>query len=267
MELTFLFKIGFLPIRIWDILDVLIVGYLMYQLYRLLRGTIAFNIFIGVLTLYVIWWMVGQLQMDLLSQVLNQFVNVGVIVIVVVFQQEIRRFLLFLGNTTLERQVQFAGKFFGREVGVREELERQKNAIRVALLRMSRRNTGALIVLANDVNLDGIVSPGISLDADISEALLESIFNKESPLHDGAVIIANGKIRSASCILPISENTGLPDSAGMRHRASVGISEKANVAAFVVSEENGRISMAYKGHLKENLSEEQLKELLDEYLK
>lgn len=264
--MTLLFKIGFLPIRIWDILDILIVGYLMYQLYRLLRGTIAFNIFIGVLTLYVIWWMVGQLQMDLLSQVLTQFVNVGVIVIVVVFQQEIRRFLLFLGNTTLERQVEIAGRFFGKNDAVTDERERQKIAIRLALQRMSRRKTGALVVLANDANLEGIVTSGIELDADISEALLESIFTKESPLHDGAVIIGDGKIQKASCVLPISENVSLPDTAGMRHRAAVGITEKANVASFVVSEENGRISLAYKGELHEELTEEQIVEALNKHL-
>ncbi len=264
--MIFLIEIGFLPIRIWDILDIIIVGYLMYQLYKLLRGTIAFNIFIGILTLYVIWWVVGVLQMDLLSQVLTQFVNVGVIVIVVVFQQEIRRFLLFLGNNTLERQIQFAGRFFSRTDEVTDERERQKSAIVNAMMRMSRRKTGALIVIANDVNLDGIVSSGTELDADISQALLESIFNKESPLHDGAVILDNGKIEYASCVLPISENPDLPENAGMRHRAAVGITEKANVASLVVSEENGRISVAYRGELIRDLDEGQLKAELDKYL-
>ena len=264
--MIFLIEIGFLPIRIWDILDIIIVGYLMYQLYKLLRGTIAFNIFIGILTLYVIWWVVGVLQMDLLSQVLTQIVNVGVIVIVVVFQQEIRRFLLFLGNNTLERQIQFAGRFFSRTDEVTDERERQKSAIVNAMMRMSRRKTGALIVIANDVNLDGIVSSGTELDADISQALLESIFNKESPLHDGAVILDNGKIEYASCVLPISENPDLPENAGMRHRAAVGITEKANVASLVVSEENGRISVAYRGELIRDLDEGQLKAELDKYL-
>jgi len=264
--MIFLIEIGFLPIRIWDILDIIIVGYLMYQLYKLLRGTIAFNIFIGILTLYVIWWVVGVLQMDLLSQVLTQFVNVGVIVIVVVFQQEIRRFLLFLGNNTLERQIQFAGRFFSRTDEVTDERERQKSAIVKAIMRMSRRKTGALIVIANDVNLDGIVSSGTELDADISQALLESIFNKESPLHDGAVILDNGKIEYASCVLPISENPDLPENAGMRHRAAVGITEKANVASLVVSEENGRISVAYRGELVQDLDEKQLETELDKYL-
>lgn len=262
-----LLKIGFLPVRIVDVLDVLIVGYLMYQIYKLLRGTIAFNIFIGVLLLYIIWWMVGQLQMELLSQVLTQFVNVGVILIVVIFQQEIRRFLLFLGNNALNRQIQIVGQFFGKESGTTDEREMQKQMLKKAILRMSRRKTGALIVLANDLNLEGVINEGIELEANISEFLLESIFNKESPLHDGAVVIANGKIHAASCILPISDSQGLPSSAGMRHRAAVGITERANVAVFIVSEENGRIAMAENGKLLTNLSEEQLEALLDEYYK
>ncbi len=263
--MIFLLKIGFLPVRFLDVLDVLIVGYLMYQIYKLLRGTIAFNIFIGVLTLYVVWWMVDQLQMDLLYQVLTQFVNVGVILIVVIFQPEIRRFLLFLGNNTLNRQIQIVGQFFGRENAVTDEWELQKQLLKKSMMRMSRRKTGALVVLANDVNLEGIVSQGVELDANISDVLLESIFNKESPLHDGAVVIANGKIQAASCVLPISDNQELPSYIGMRHRAAVGVSEKANVAVFVVSEENGRISMAHGGLLHENLSEEELGRLLDLY--
>ncbi len=261
-----LFKIGFLPVRIWDILDVIIVGYLLYQLYRLLRGTIAFNIFIGILLLYVVWWLVTQLKMDLLSAVLDQFVNVGMFLIVVIFQQEIRRFLLFLGNNTFQRQIQFIGRIIGRETNVPDQLEVQRKALLTALMRMSRRKTGALIVLANDLNMTGLIATGIHLDAHLSEALLESIFNKESPLHDGAVVIANGKIESASCVLPISENTDLPDHFGMRHRAAVGLTEKASVAVFVVSEENGKIAMAYEGKVEEKISEERLKVLLKTHL-
>lgn len=264
--MLFLFKIGFLPVRILDVVDVFIVAYLMYQIYKLLRGTIAFNIFIGVLTLYVIWWMVDQLQMDLLYQVLTQFVNVGVILIVVIFQPEIRRFLLFLGNNTLNRQIQIVGQFFNKEAVITDERELQKQMIKTALMRMSRRKTGALIVLADDVNLEGIVSQGTELDANISEGLLVSIFNKESPLHDGAVVISNGKIQAASCVLPISDNPDLPNHVGMRHRAAVGVTEKANVAVFIVSEENGRISMAHDGLLHENLGEDELERLLETHL-
>ncbi|HMN90194.1 MAG TPA: diadenylate cyclase CdaA [Saprospiraceae bacterium] len=263
--MIYLIKIGFLPIRIWDVLDVLIVGYLMYQLYRLLRGTIAFNIFLGVLMMYVVWWLVNQLKMDLLSAVLDQIVNVGVIVIIIIFQQEVRRFLLFLGDNALQRQLDVIRRFIGRNTKIVDHYTLHKAAIKTALVRMSRRKTGALLVVANHLNLEGLVNTGILIDAQISEPLLESIFAKESPLHDGAALLSHGKIHSASCVLPISENPDLPDSAGMRHRAAVGITEKAHVAAFVVSEENGRISFAYQGKLEEDISEERLKILLDEY--
>ena len=261
----YLFNIGFLPVRIWDVLDILIVGYLIYQIYKLLKGNIAFNIFVGVMTLYVVWWLVNQLDMDLLAAVLDQFVSVGVIIIIIIFQPEVRRFLLFLGNTTLRQRSNFVGRIIDRNLENTEEKARQIRAMRSALLRMSKKKTGALIVLAGNLSLDGLVSSGVGLDAEISEPILESIFNKESPLHDGAVLIANGKLKSASCILPVSENPNLPKSAGLRHRAAVGISERANVAAFVVSEETGYISYAVDGELRRKVSEDALQELLNQY--
>ena len=261
----FLFDIGFLPVRIWDILDILIVGYLMFQIYKLLKGNIAFNIFIGVLTLYVVWWLVKQLRMDLLAAVLDQFVSVGVIIIIIIFQPEIRRFLLFLGKNTLRQRSNFLERIIDKNLENSEEKGRQIRAIRSALLRMSKRKTGALIVLARNLSLEGLVSSGVTLDAEISEPLLESIFNKQSPLHDGAVIISEGMIQSASSILPVSEKSNLPKSAGLRHRAAVGITERANVAAFIVSEETGYISIAVEGTLRRNIAEGEIKELLSDY--
>lgn len=263
--MIYLFDIGFLPVRVWDVLDIIIVGYLMYQIYKLLRGNIAFNIFVGVLTLYVVWWLVNQLEMDLLSAVLGQFVSVGVIIIIIIFQPEVRRFLLFLGNTTLRQRSNFLGRILDRNLESTEEKVRQLRALRSAIVRMSKRKTGALIVLAGELALDGLVSSGVELDADITEPLLESIFNKYSPLHDGAVIISNGRIKSASCVLPVSENPNLPSSAGLRHRAAVGITERANVAAFIVSEETGQMSIAVDGELRRKLDEKELKSLLSEY--
>jgi uncharacterized protein (TIGR00159 family) len=263
--MIYLFDIGFLPVRIWDVLDIIIVGYLMYQIYKLLRGNIAFNIFVGVLTLYVVWWLVNQLEMDLLAAVLDQFVSVGVIIIIIIFQPEVRRFLLFLGNTTLRQRSNFLGRILDRNLENTEEKVRQLRSLRSAIVRMSKRKTGALIVLAGNLDLEGLVSSGVTMDADITEPLLESIFNKHSPLHDGAVIISNGRIKSASCVLPVSENPNLPSSAGLRHRASVGITERANVAAFIVSEETGQISIAVEGELRRKLDEQELKSLLSEY--
>jgi uncharacterized protein (TIGR00159 family) len=263
--MIYLFDIGFLPVRIWDVLDIIIVGYLMYQIYKLLRGNIAFNIFVGVLTLYVVWWLVNQLEMDLLSAVLDQFVSVGVIIIIIIFQPEVRRFLLFLGNTTLRQRSNFLGRILDRNLESTEEKVRQLRALRSAIVRMSKRKTGALIVLAGNLDLEGLVSSGVAMDADITEPLLESIFNKHSPLHDGAVIVSNGRLQSASCVLPVSENPNLPSSAGLRHRAAVGITERANVAAFIVSEETGQISIAVEGELRRKLDKQELKSLLSEY--
>ena len=263
--MLYLFDIGFLPVRIWDILDILIVGYLMYQIYKLLRGNIAFNIFIGVLMMYVAWWLVNQLEMDLLAAVLGQFVSVGVIIIIIIFQPEVRRFLLFLGKTTLRQRSNFVGRIIDRNLEDTEEKARQLRAMRSALLRMAKKNTGALIVLSGNLNLEGLVSSGITLNSEISEPMLESIFNKESPLHDGAVLISNGKILSASCILPVSENPNLPPAAGLRHRAAVGITERADVPAFIVSEETGFISFALEGKLTRDIDEDQLMKLLNEY--
>lgn len=264
--MMFLFKIGFLPVRIWDVLDILIVGYLMYQMYRLLRGNIAFNIFIGLVMIYVVWWLVNQLDMDLLSAVLGQFVSVGVIIIIIIFQPEVRRFLLFLGNTTLRQRSNFLGRIIDRNFESSEQREKHVQALKNAMVRMSRRKTGALIVLADDTNLDGLISAGVPMDASISEQLIESIFNKASPLHDGAVIVENGKIRTASAILPVSENPNLPKSAGLRHRAAVGITEKAQVASFVVSEENGNISYAVDGRLRRKITEEELENFLSKHM-
>ena len=261
-DMIFLFDIGFLPVRIWDVLDILIVGYLMYQIYKLLQGNIAFNIFIGVLTLYVIWWLVNQLKMDLLSAVLRQFVSVGVIILIIIFQPEVRRFLLILGNTTLRQRSNFLGRILDRNLDNAELNAQQIQALRAALLRMGRRKTGALIVMSHNSSLEGLINSGVSLEAQVSEPLIESIFNKESPLHDGAVVIENGKIKAASCILPVSENPNLPKTAGLRHRAAVGITERANVAAFIVSEETGNLSFAFDGKLQRKISEQKLTELL-----
>ncbi len=258
-------RIGFLPVRIWDLLDILIVGFLIYQLYKLLKGTIAYTIFAGLMVLYVVWWLVARLRMDLLSAVLDQFVNVGVIVLVIIFQQEIRRILLYLGDTAFKRQARILGALLDNNLPQSRQRERQINALTEALLRMSRKKMGALLVLTGNIKMEGIVNQGIVLNAEISMQLIESIFQKESPLHDGAVLIGEGKVLIAGCILPLSDKTDLPKSVGLRHRAAVGITERANVAAFVVSEETGYISMAYEGNLKRKLEEAELAVLLQEY--
>ncbi|MCB0706593.1 MAG: diadenylate cyclase CdaA [Saprospiraceae bacterium] len=257
-----LFKIGFIPVRIWDILDILIVGFVIYQIYRLLRGSIAFNIFIGVVVLYVLWWLVGMLQMDMLSLLLNQFVSLGLLILIVIFQPEVRRFFFLLGNTTLRQRSNFLSRLFDKNLDGQKLDNEQRAAIRAAVLRMSRLRIGALIVFSGGLDMDSIVSTGVRLDAFITQPLIESIFQKNSPLHDGAMIISNRRIHASGCILPVSDNPGLPKNAGLRHRAGVGVTERMNVNALIVSEETGSISMASEGKLRRRMTEEELDEAL-----
>lgn len=262
-----LLKLGFLPVRIWDILDILIVGYLIYQVYKLLRGSIAFNIFIGVVILFAVWWLVGVLKMDLLSLLLNQFVSVGVIIFLIVFQPEVRRFLLLLGNTTLRQRSRFLRRIMDRNL--RQDVVKKDaltTEISSAMTLMGQKRWGALIVLSpNTEMVEAISQTGVPLDAQISQHLLESIFNKEGPLHDGAVLIARSKLIAASCILPLSDNQEIPKTAGLRHRAALGITERMNVAAFVVSEETGKMSYAFDGKLRFDLDAHEIKRLLGKH--
>lgn len=245
-------------------MDILIVGYLMYQIYKLLRGSLALNIFVGVVLLYVVWWLVGILKMDLLAALLGQVVGVGVIIIIIIFQPEIRRFLLFIGNSTLKQRSNFWQRLLDRsKVEKTEKKEMAVKGIKNAMLRMSKSKTGALIVFAKNVSMEGINNSGVHLDAEVSQSLLESIFNKESPLHDGAVLISANKILAAGCILPVSDNPNLPKSVGLRHRAAVGITERTTAVAFMVSEETGTISFASEGRLTRNLTDSKLLDLLN----
>ena len=256
-----LFDIGFLQFGIMDALDVLIVGYLMFLIYRLLRGTVAFNIFVGVISLYALWWLVKALKMDLLSQILGQFVSVGVIVIAIVFQPELRRFLLLLGNQTLRGRFEFLHKYTDNI----DDNTLEINELHAAILELSKNQTGGLIVVANNSSMFNVSESGVVIDAKISKALILSIFNKESPMHDGAIVIAQHKILAAGSVLPLSENSNLPRETGLRHRAAVGASETSNVTAFVVSEESGKIAMAHQGLLTLDLDDITLMENLVKY--
>jgi uncharacterized protein (TIGR00159 family) len=262
-----LLKIGFLPFRIWDLLDILIVGYLIYQAYKLLRGSIAFNIFVGVVMLFIIWGLVGTLEMTLLSLLLNQFVSVGVIIFLIVFQPEVRRFLLMLGNTTLRQRSKFLRRLLDRNL--RQDSAKKVhfvNEISNAMAWMSKKRWGALMVIAPTPDMvEAISQTGIPIDSSITQQLLESIFNKESPLHDGAVVISRSRILAASCILPLSDDPNIPKSAGLRHRAAVGITERMNVATLIVSEETGQLSYAFEGKLQQNLEIQEVRRLIGKH--
>ena len=259
-------EIGFLPITLWDLLDVTIVGFLLFQSYKLLRGSVAINIFIGVVTLIVLSWIVRSLNMELLSSIIGLLISTGVIILIIVFQPEVRRFLLLLGNNTLRQRSKFLDTLLDREAADNQGNKESAEQLKKALFSMSKRKEGALIILNKKANLEGIAQTGVRLNADISRPLLENIFFKNSPLHDGAMLIENDKIIAAGCILPLSDSMDLPQSVGLRHRAAVGITERTEVAAFVVSEETGTISLAVNGKLYRRLSKEKVDELVDLHL-
>ncbi len=254
----FLFDIGFINIRILDILDILIVAYFLYLIYKLLKGTIAFNIIIGVLLLYVIWWIVNLLQMRLLVLLLGKFVAFGVIILIIIFQPEVRKFLLYLGNSTLKGRFTFLKKYFNKNLNIQTLNSDKINEIKRAIFDMAKSKTGALMIFTsyNDPVLTD--KNGTVINGEISEELLESIFNKHTPLHDGAVIIIDEKIYTAGTILPVSSNPNIPKKYGTRHRAAIGATEIGEGAAIIVSEETGKVSYAFGGVLETDLNEDQI---------
>lgn len=252
---------GFLDITLIDIIDIFVVALIMFQIYRLTRGTNALRIVVGILLVYLLWVVVGALKMELLSMILGQIIGVGVIALIVVFQPEIRRFMILLGTQYTNRRLSFMERVFrtrGRNVNV--SLEWIETVVS-ACTDMAATKTGALIVIARAVNLLPIIEQGEKIDALISAPLLKNIFFKNSPLHDGAVVIANGRIAAAKCVLPSTERE-VPMEFGMRHRAALGVSEITDALVIVVSEERGTISVARKGHISRDITPAHLRILL-----
>ena len=243
--MTELFVNAFIQIRVWDILDVLLVGLLFYGLYYLVKGTTAIKIFFGIVAIILGLKVVTALHMELLSYILGAFVNVGFIALIIIFQPEVRRFLLGIGNTKIADS--FKNLIAGLGLRYKEEDNLDLNSICDACASMSQDKVGALILLTQDNNLNEIIDTGVTIDAIISKPLIENIFFKNSPLHDGAMVIANNKIMAARCILPITQNTLLPGSYGLRHRAGIGITENSDCIALVVSEETGSIRIIKAG--------------------
>lgn len=237
-------------IRILDIVDIVVVLILIWQIYKLLRGTIAFNIFIGVMLLYGIWYAVSHLEMRLLTFLLGPFVGFGVLILIIIFQPEVRQFLLLLGNNTLKNRFTFLEKLWGDQLAVDDSvLMRQVEEVIFAMQYFRDTNVGALIVITHNEGTPIWNNSGQVIDAKISSQLLKTIFQKESPMHDGAAILVNNRVHSVSVILPVTESLNLDADLGLRHRAAVGVTEKTNATAFVVSEENGDWSYARAGKL------------------
>lgn len=239
----------FLDFRFLDFLDILLVAVFMYQIYKLARGTVAINIFIGVTAIYLVWQLVKALQMELLSEILGQFIGLGVLAIVIVFQQEIRKFLLFIGSANMNSRKNFFKQlnFFKEEQIVRTDVD----SIISACVSMSKTKTGALIVLERNNRLDFLFNSntGDKMNAEVNKPIIESVFYKNSPLHDGAMIIAKNTILATRVILPVSSSQNIPSRLGLRHRAAIGITENTDAVCIVVSEETGEVSYIRDGDL------------------
>lgn len=256
--------ISFITIRFLDILDIFLVALLLYQLYRLIKGTVAFNIVIGLFSLYLFWLVVRALNMELLGTIMGQFIGVGVLALIIVFHPEIRKFLVFIGTNYNVNRVLSIDKLFGayKEKTINYE---QINKLVDACMSMSKTKTGALIVIAGNSELNEQINTGEKLNAKISAPLIRNLFFKNSPLHDGAVIIKGNKIAAAGCILPLTQKE-LDISLGLRHRAAIGITESTDAISIIVSEERGSVSFANKGEIKRRISKEMLVSLLEENL-
>ena len=256
----------FLSFGIKDAIDIVLVALVLYYTYRFMRESRTLNVFVGILAFIVVWLLVSRvLEMRLTGAIFDQFASVGALAIIVLFQEEIRKFLYSLGeHNKLHRVVRWFssrresdGKGMGREAIM---------PVVLACINMARSKCGALIVIERTTPLDDIVATGDHVDANINQRLIENIFFKNSPLHDGAMVISKQRIKAAGCILPVSHDLNIPRELGLRHRAAMGISQHSDAVAIVVSEETGRISAAIKGHFRLRLSAENLEAILTEEL-
>lgn len=247
-----------------DLVDISLVAVLLYQIYKLIRGSIAVKIFLGILSLYLIYLIVRAAQMELLTTILGQFMGVGVLAMIILFQPEIRKFLLLIGRSTdLNRDNIFKNITNWRnehhdDFDIHELIE--------ALKTLKATRTGALIVFSRDIELKFYAETGDELDAKVNKKILLSIFNKQSPLHDGAIIIYKGRIKAARCVLPVSENDDLPSYFGMRHRSAMGMSEVTDTLVLAISEETGRLILARNGKYLRSMKLKQVEQRILEYL-
>lgn len=237
--------LDFLDFSFLNILDILLVATLLYYIYKLLRGTAAINIFIGIAIIFLIWKITQALEMEMLSGILGTLTSGGVIALIVVFQQEIRKFLLMLGTTNFSSKRNFLKQlnFLKSEAHIETDIQ----TIVESCEAMGASNTGALIVIERSQNLDFLKTTGDAMNAEVNKPILESIFYKNSPLHDGAIIVKDNMIVATRIILPLSDKEDIPIRFGLRHRAAIGISEKSDAVCLVVSEETGKTSYIKDG--------------------
>ena len=256
----------FFEFGIKDIIDIILVAILLYYIYRLMRDSRSVNVFNGIMTFVLIWLLTSQvLEMRLLGSIMDKLVSVGVIAVIVIFQEDIRKVLYNLGA---HQRVRALVKLFSSKQNDKEKRDVKKAIMPVVMasMNMSRGKVGALIVIERQSLLDDIVATGDTIDANINQRLIENIFFKNSPLHDGAMVISKKRIKAAGCILPVSHDLDIPKELGLRHRAALGISQETDAVAVIVSEETGGISVAVKGRFLLNLSAEELEGILTKEL-
>ncbi len=252
----------FFEFGIKDIIDIVLVGAMLFYIYRLMKESRSLNVFMGILMFIVLWVIVSQvLQMKMLGSIMDKVLSVGVIGLVILFQEDIRKFLYNLGA---HQRIRFFSHLFsnGDKNHDREALKQLIMPIVMACMCMSKKKVGALIVIQRVTPLDDIVATGELVDADINQRLIENIFFKNSPLHDGAMVIANQRIKAVGCILPVSHDLDIPKELGLRHRAALGITHESDCIAIVVSEETGGISVAIHSQFQLRLSAEKLESIL-----
>ncbi|MDO6519795.1 TIGR00159 family protein [Zobellia uliginosa] len=238
--------LDFLEFKVTDVLDIFLVAVLLYYIYKLVRGSVAINIFIGIVIVWGFWKLTELLGMEMISSMVGAFMQVGLIALIIVFQQEIRKFLLMIGSTNFANKRNFIKHFkFLRQDGASVSVD--VDAILAACKKMSSTKTGALIIIERNNSLDFVKSSGDKMYLEVNKPILESIFYKNSPLHDGAAVIENNYIVATRVILPVSNERNIPLRFGLRHRAAVGITEKTDALALVVSEETGNISYIKNG--------------------
>ena len=251
--------LSFITFQITDVIDILIVAILLYELYKLTKGTAAVKLFWVVAIFYFIWKVVAFFHFTILSELLGEVINVGILAIIILFQPEIRKFLLYIGDG---RFLHFFSDKFDRQQQLSNEFAVEIEAVQESCRAMAATKTGALIIFARETPLDDFIASGEELDAKPSAELLENIFFKNSPLHDGAVIIKDHRLLAARCILPVSKNKNLPQEVGLRHRSALGSTEMTDAIAVVVSEQTGNISVCKNGELMRGFTDSRLRQLL-----
>ena len=258
MEIQSLFYDILIPV-----IDIILVGLMLYYVYKLVRGTAAINIFLGFVIIYIIWWLTDIVNMPILSNILGGFISVGVIALIVVFQQEIRKFLLLLGSSNFTNNKNIIKKFnLLFRITKKQTLMNIEELINACEI-FKKNKTGALFVIERSNSLDFVRNTGDQLNLEISTPIIESIFFKNSPLHDGAVIIEGNFITGARVILPMSEKENIDSRLGLRHRAAFGITEKTDAIAIVVSEEKGKITFIKNGEIHPYQDIENLKTMIE----